>query len=63
MADGMGAIPYPGGVTFRVWAPHATAVAVVGTFNDWDPTGNPLVRDDHGAAETWSATTARRSAT
>src|SRR5579862_7630835 len=26
--DGMGAIPYPGGVAFRVWAPFATAVAV-----------------------------------
>lgn len=26
--SGMGAIPYPGGVTFRVWAPDASAVAV-----------------------------------
>ena len=26
---GMGAIPFDGGVSFRVWAPNATAVAVV----------------------------------
>ena len=23
-------------VTFRVWAPHAQAVSVIGDFNDWD---------------------------
>ena len=23
-------------VTFRVWAPHASAVSVIGDFNDWD---------------------------
>jgi len=56
----MGALPYGdgsgvAGVMFRVWAPHAEAVAVVGTFNDWDAGRNPLVRDDRGAAETWSA--------
>ncbi|MBA2380665.1 MAG: hypothetical protein H0V73_01020, partial [Chloroflexi bacterium] len=43
------------GVSFRVWAPHATAVAVVGTFNDWDATRDALARDDDGKAETWSA--------
>lgn len=32
---GMGAIPFPGGAAFRVWAPHADAVAVVGDFNGW----------------------------
>ena len=32
---GMGAIPYPGGVTFRVWAPFASGVAVAGSFNGW----------------------------
>jgi 1,4-alpha-glucan branching enzyme len=57
---GMGAVPFANdsgdrGTTFRVWAPHATAVAVVGTFNGWDPAGDPLVRDDGGRAETWSA--------
>ena len=24
------------GVAFAVWAPHASAVSVVGDFNDWD---------------------------
>ena len=32
---GMGAIPHEAGVTFRVWAPHADRVSVVGSFNDW----------------------------
>jgi 1,4-alpha-glucan branching enzyme len=48
---GMGAIPFEGGVTFRVWAPHAEAVSVVGTFNDWDPARDPLAAEDGG---TWS---------
>jgi 1,4-alpha-glucan branching enzyme len=52
---GMGALPHDGGTTFRVWAPHAASVAVVGTFNDWDADRNPLARDDRGRAETWSA--------
>ncbi len=32
---GMGAIPLERGVGFRVWAPNASAVAVVGSFNHW----------------------------
>src|SRR4051794_12774413 len=48
---GMGAWPYDGGVTFRVWAPNATAVAVTGTFDDWDATRHPLVAEEGG---TWS---------
>jgi 1,4-alpha-glucan branching enzyme len=51
----MGALPHDAGTTFRVWAPHATAVSVVGTFNDWDAARHPLARDDGGNAETWSA--------
>lgn len=51
----MGALPHPGGTTFRVWAPHAEAVAVRGSFDDWSRDGVALERDDGGAAETWSA--------
>lgn len=45
--SGMGAIALEQGYGFRVWAPHATSVAVVGDFNDWDATKNQLTRDDH----------------
>jgi 1,4-alpha-glucan branching enzyme len=48
---GMGAIPFEGGVTFRVWAPHADAVSVVGSFNDWDPTRDPMAAEND---TTWS---------
>jgi 1,4-alpha-glucan branching enzyme len=33
--SGMGAIPHAKGVTFRVWAPHAEKVYLIGTFNGW----------------------------
>ena len=33
--SGMGAIVHDDGVAFRVWAPNADRVSVVGTFNDW----------------------------
>ena len=32
---GMGSTPHADGTTFRVWAPHADAVFVTGTFDDW----------------------------
>ena len=32
------------GWTFRVWAPHAEAVSVVGDFNDWQEGAAPLTR-------------------
>lgn len=38
----MGAIPYDGGTTFRVWAPFASSVSVAGDFNKWDLKVNPL---------------------
>jgi 1,4-alpha-glucan branching enzyme len=50
----MGAVAHDAGTTFRVWAPHAEWVAVVGTWNDWDPGRDQLSRDDGGRADTWS---------
>lgn len=32
------------GVVFRVWAPHAKSVSVVGEFNDWDNSLNKMDR-------------------
>ncbi|HEX2724968.1 MAG TPA: alpha-amylase family glycosyl hydrolase, partial [Beijerinckiaceae bacterium] len=45
---GMGAIPFDGGVAFRVWAPNAEAVAVAGDFNGWSETDAPLAREENG---------------
>lgn len=45
---GMGAIVAEGGVGFRVWAPHADSVSVIGDFNDWDGDANPLDSEDNG---------------
>jgi 1,4-alpha-glucan branching enzyme len=45
---GMGAIPGAKGVTFRVWAPHAEKVYVIGTFNGWGETSRPLAREENG---------------
>jgi 1,4-alpha-glucan branching enzyme len=50
---GVGAVPYssgPGnfGVTFRTWAPNATAVSVVGTFNNWSTSNHPLTSEGNG---------------
>src|SRR5437868_1409681 len=44
----MGATPYAGGVTFRVWAPFAASVAVAGNFNGWSPTASPLFSENNG---------------
>ena len=32
------------GVYFAVWAPHARHVSLVGDFNEWDPSRNPMER-------------------
>lgn len=59
--DGMGAIPLRGrpldgdakadgacGYAFRVWAPNAESVSVVGDFNDWDQRRHVLAREASG---------------
>lgn len=43
---GMGAIPHESGVAFRVWAPHAEAVFIVGDFNNWSADANPMMQDE-----------------
>ena len=49
---GMGAVLHPGGTSFRVWAPHAEAVSVAGTFNGWSAAVHPLAAEGAGF---WSA--------
>ena len=39
------------GAVFRVWAPHAKAVSVVGDFNSWVPTSHPMERVSDGIWE------------
>ncbi len=50
---GMGSIPYPGGVTFRVWAPNARLVEVYGS---WSDASIPLAPEKAAGQEgIWSA--------
>lgn len=55
---GWGSVPYAGsagtGVTFRVWVPGAASVNVAGSFNGWNTTANPLVRESETSG-VWSA--------
>ena len=58
---GWGSLPYHDalgtGVTFRVWAPHATSVYVPGQFNSWSTTKTPLAKELTNSVWTgvWSA--------
>lgn len=45
---GMGAFPIDAGYAFRVWAPHATAVHLIGQVNDWDEDSLPLAAEEGG---------------
>jgi 1,4-alpha-glucan branching enzyme len=36
------------GVRFLVYAPHASAVSLIGAFNEWDGRRNPMQRLDYG---------------
>ncbi len=46
--NGMGAIVGPDGVTFRVWAPNANKVCLMGSFNEWDDTSLLLNQEGDG---------------
>ncbi len=48
----LGAHPTGDAWEFRVWAPGATAVSVVGDFNGWDAAPHPMQPGEHGI---WSA--------
>ncbi len=41
------------GVVFRVWAPNAAAVSVIGDFNGWDSCSNPCNKISVGVWETF----------
>lgn len=45
---GMGATPHEAGVAFRVWAPHADAVYVVASFDDWAADAHPMEKEGDG---------------
>jgi 1,4-alpha-glucan branching enzyme len=48
-SKGMGATSHAGGVAFRVWAPNAQRVSVIGSFNDWDGDKHPLQAEENGS--------------
>ncbi len=45
---GMGAILHADGVAFRVWAPHAQNVSVIGSFNEWNAIKHPMNSEENG---------------
>jgi 1,4-alpha-glucan branching enzyme len=57
LGDKLGAHPLPeGGTRFAVWAPNASAVAVIGDFNSWDGAANPL--GPRGVSGLWEGSVA-----
>lgn len=44
----LGAVCKEDGVSFGVWAPHASAVSVIGDFNDWNAETHPCEADGQG---------------
>lgn len=52
--EGIGAIPHAGGIAFRVWAPHAQRVSVMGSFNEWDDNKHPMKAGENApGTPTW----------
>lgn len=47
----MGSMPEDGGVRFRVWAPNADRVTVIGDFNEWNEAADPMDAEGEGV---WS---------
>jgi 1,4-alpha-glucan branching enzyme len=47
----MGSMPEDGGVWFRVWAPNAERVAVIGDFDEWNEAADPMDTEGEGV---WS---------
>jgi 1,4-alpha-glucan branching enzyme len=43
----MGALPHCAGVAFRVWAPHAVAVYVTGSLNEWSPESHTMIKESN----------------
>ncbi|MEO8187521.1 MAG: 1,4-alpha-glucan branching protein GlgB [Burkholderiaceae bacterium] len=51
----MGCVLGEGTATFRVWAPNAARVAVIGSFNGWDANVDPLTQRTDGSG-IWQGT-------
>jgi len=60
----LGCSLHGGSARFRVWAPNATRVSVIGDWNGWDERADPLVarRDETGLWEGWVRGVARGQA-
>ena len=52
----LGAHQVATGTSFAVWAPNARAVSVIGDFNGWDPTADPLA--SRGSSGIWEGVVA-----
>ncbi len=48
-----GALPWPEGCDFAVWAPNAQGVSVIGDFNGWDRAAHSMTRGDDGVWRGW----------
>src|ERR1700722_20941524 len=63
LADRLGShqVPDQDGYYFAVWAPNATAVSVIGDFNDWSGAGASLASRDTSGIWEGVVPTARKS--